>query len=360
LGDDSDQAGLLAALDQSQAYLKRLPPDKPMVYGPDTYAAAHLIKSLETFSQRFRQFGPGPELTKALKADFVLYAASGQDGSREALCTGYYEPELSGSPEWSERCLWPVYALPDDLIDVDLELFDQELAGRRLKGRLQGRDLVPYYSRHDIDRKKILAGRNLELYWVDDPIALFFLHIQGSGRIRLTDGTTARVGYAGANGRKYRSVGRLLLDKGLVDAADMSMQTIKSWLETHPEQMAEILDHNDSYVFFKRAEDGPRGNINVPLTPGRSVALDHLIFPKGALGWLQTRLPEVHSGEITGWQDRSRFVLVQDTGGAIKGPARIDLFFGYGPDQEAAAGRMKEKSFLYFPVLKKTAGTPPG
>ena len=358
LGDDIDPAGLLAALEQSLIYLKRLPPEKDFVYGQDTYSAAHLIKSLEIFAQRFRQLGPGLELTKSLKQDFVLYTASGREGSGEALCTGYYEPMLSGSSEWSERYLWPVYAWPDDLIDVDLGLFDEDLAGRRLKGRVQDQRLVPYYTRNEIDRDKVLAARNLELFWIDDPIALFFLHVQGSGRIQLPDGTTVRLGYAGANGRKYRSIGRLMMDQGLIAPENMSMQSIRVWLESHPDQMAEILDHNQSYVFFKINEKGPMGNINVPLTPGRSVALDHLIFPKGALGWLQTRLPTVRSGEVTGWREATRFVLVQDTGGAIKGPGRIDLFFGHGPDQEAAAGRMKEKARLYFPVLKKTGAKP--
>ena len=354
LTDDLDQASLTAALEQSLAYLRRLRSDTSFAYGPDTYSAAHLIESLETFSQRLREFGPGPALTASLQHDFLLYASSGRKGSGQVLCTGYYEPLLSGSREWSERYPWPVYARPDDLVDIDLGLFDPELKGRKLKGRVQDHKMVPYYTRNDIDRRKVLAARGLELLWVDDPIALFFLHVQGSGRILLRDGATVRVGYAGANGQKYQSIGRLMLDRKLIEPEKMSMQSIRAWLEAHPDELAEILDHNPSYVFFKLQEDGPRGNINVPLTPGRSVALDHKIFPKGALAWVQTRVPEVRSGEVTGWREASRFVMVQDTGGAIKGPGRMDLFFGHGPDREAAAGRMKEEARLYFPVLKKT------
>ena len=163
---------------------------------------------------------------------------------------------------------------------------------------------------------------------MSDPVALFFLHIQGSGRIRLPDGSIMRVGYAGKNGRPYRSIGKYMLENKLAERKDMTMQGLRDWLRSHPSRMAEVMDHNESYVFFRKLNSAPVGNINVPLTPERSVALDHRIFPKGALAWLESRLPILAGEEVTGWQTFSRFVMVQDTGGAITGPGRLDLFFG--------------------------------
>lgn len=352
LDDDLDSESLSRALEQSRVYLRRIPPDRRFRFGPDEYTAAHLLRSLDVFETLLRSLGPGPSLRQALTRDFVLYQSVGRDGRGQVLFTGYYEPLLNGALTRGGTCQWPVYTLPDDIIEVHLTDFAGDLPGRTIKGRLDGRRLMPYYTRFEIDRRNALAGRGLEIVWVDDPIGLFFLHIQGSGRVRLTDGTTWSVGYAGNNGRPYRSLGRFMIDQGLVAAEDMSMQSIRDWLAAHPERAAEVLDHNESYVFFRKLEGGPVGNINVPLTPHRSVALDHQLFPKGALAWIKGRKPRVADGQLQGWTDLDRFVLVQDTGGAIRGPGRLDLFFGFGPDAEAAAGRMSEPGTLYFLVLR--------
>jgi len=350
--DDLDPESLILAIDQSRAYLRRLPPETIFRYGPDVYTAAHISASLDRFASLFQTLGPSPNLKKALARDFVLYQSVGKNGRGEVLFTGYYEPELKASLTPQPPFIWPIYARPEDLIDVNLGDFSSELAGMQIRGRLAGRRLAPYYTRREIDRERVLAGRGLELAWVDDPVALFFLHIQGSGRLRLPDGQLVHIGYAASNGRPYRSLGRRMIEMGLLDSEEMSMPAIKDWLAAHPDQVFELLDYNESYVFFRFLENGPLGNINVPLTPGRSVALDHRLFPKGALAWIESRKPLVRSGQAIEWRPFSRFALVQDTGGAIKGPGRLDLFWGHGQEAEAAAGRMKEPGRVFFPVLK--------
>ncbi len=351
--DDLDAGSLAGAIEQSRAYLRKLPPDRSFRYGQDAYTAAHLLESLDRFGALYSGLGPGKALREALSESFILYSSVGKEGRGEVLFTGYYEPLLHGSCQREAPYQWPLYLKPDDLLEVRLGDFDEALAGRTLKGRVEGNRLVPYYTRRDIDRLGSLDGRGLELVWVDDPVEAFFLHVQGSGRVLLTDGRTLRVGYADANGHAYRSLGRRMLDLGLIKQEELSMQSIRDWLTANPDRMDELLDHNPSYVFFRVLEGDAVGNINVPLTPGRSVALDHRIFPKGALAWIASRRPVVDQGQVAGWTDFSRFVLVQDTGGAIRGPARCDLFFGHGPDAEAAAGRLKEPGRLWFPVLKK-------
>ena len=182
---------------------------------------------------------------------------------------------------------------------------------------------------------------------------VFFLQIQGSGKVYLDDGDVINVHYHTTNGQPYRSIGKLLIDEEKITVEEMSMQKIREYLNNHPEEMDGVFNYNPSYVFFKIEPEGPLGNINVKLTPGRSIALDRFIFPKGALVFIQTEKPVVDSaGQIHRWQPFSRFALNQDTGGAIRGPGRADLFWGNGPYAEIAAGHMKHTGKLFFLVLK--------
>lgn len=352
LTDDLDAGSLLAAADNSRTYLKRLPADRMFQYGKDAYSAGHLLQSLDMFEKYVRVLGRGEPLRNALKNDFILYKSVGSDGEGRVVFTGYYEPILKGALSCSETFQYPLYKAPDDIVEVDLGEFADDLKGRKIKGLLVDNKLKPYYSREDIDVHGALKGNRLELLWVDDPVALFFLHIQGSGRVLLPDGTVMRVGYADSNGRPYRSIGNLMLDRGYVKRNEMSMQSIRDWLHKNPEAMNEILNHNQSYVFFRKLDGDAVGNINVPLTPGRSAALDHQIFPKGALAWISGTKPVAEGGVVKGWTKFSRFVMVQDTGGAIKSPGRLDLFFGCGLDAEAEAGSLKEPGSLFFLVMK--------
>ena len=311
------------------------------------------MRSLDAFQQLYETHGPGHALTLALKKRFVLYQGVGRDRRGKVVCTGYYEPELTGAPDRTERFCRPLYARPQDLIHVDLGRFHKDLAGKTIQGRLEGLMLKPYYTRREIDTDGVLEGRGLEILWVDDPVALFFLHIQGSGRVVLPDGRVVRAGFSASNGQPYKSIGQHMLAAGLISRKKMSMPAIRDWLSAHPDQAEEIMNLNERYVFFRLLKGEVLGNINVPLTPHRSVALDHRLFPKGALAWLASRKPRVENGRIKAWQSLNRFVMVQDTGGAIQGPGRLDLFYGHGPQSEIAAGSTKEPGRLYFPVLKQ-------
>lgn len=274
------------------------------------------------------------------------------DGRAEGLLTGYYEPLLRGSRVRDERHRYPLYGVPDDLVSVDLADLYPELKGLRLRGRLVGRRLVPYYARADID-----AGRGApvgrELAWVDDAVELFFLQVQGSGRIRLATGDMLRVGYADQNGHPYRSIGRLLVERGELTVDQASMQGIKAWGTRHPDRLAGLLAENPSYVFFRElpANDaGPPGSLGVPLTAGRSLAVDPRVVPLGAPVFIETAMPGSN-------EPLRRLMVAQDTGGAIKGPIRADYFFGFGDAAGELAGRMRQPLRMWVLLPRATAAS---
>jgi membrane-bound lytic murein transglycosylase A len=262
------------------------------------------------------------------------------DDEPEGLFTGYYEPVLQGSRRAGPLYPVPLHAPPADLLRIDLGRFNPDLAGYAIYGRIGRGEFLPYYSRAEIERG-VLAGQNLELLWVDDPIAKFFLQIQGSGRVRLDDGSVVRVGYASQNGHPYRAIGRDLIEIGALSRDEVSLQTIRAWLQAHPDDAAVIMARNRSYIFFHEhpqlaAEDGPLGAQGVPLTAGRSLAVDRRYIPLGVPLWVETTAPGPE-----GALPLRRLMIAQDTGGAIKGVVRGDVFWGAGERAEAVAGRMK-------------------
>jgi membrane-bound lytic murein transglycosylase A len=218
---------------------------------------------------------------------------------------------------------------------------------------------VPYYTRAEIDFAQQLAGRNLELVWVDNLVDLFFLQVQGSGMIKLDDGSLLRVGYADKNGHRYRAIANLLVQEQVIPADQVSMQRIRAYLAQHPERVEQVLSYNPSYVFFSEQQGNAVGSLGVPLTPYRSIATDSRLFPKAALTLIQTEKPELDAqNQIQRWVPFRRFVLNQDTGGAIRGPQRVDLFTGAGVVSEVIAGHMKQRGTFYF-LLKKEGTTCP-
>jgi membrane-bound lytic murein transglycosylase A len=250
------------------------------------------------------------------------------------LLTAYYEPELAGRLVADEVYRYPLYARPPNLVDLEPAALDPSCQCRRTSGRVENGRLVAYLSRGEIDAGA-LAGQGLEIGWVDDPIALFSLHVQGSGRLRLEDGTLLGVRFAGSNGRPYTSLGRTLVARGMLPEGQASMPDIRRVLATlPPEQRAALLAVNERYTFFRVAEGGPIGSLGVELTPGRSIATDPRLVPPGTLAYLVT-------------PSARRFVVSQDTGGAIVG-AHADLFLGAGPFAEERAGRTREKGTLYL------------
>jgi membrane-bound lytic murein transglycosylase A len=275
---------------------------------------------------------------------FVPYRFNGSGDQGKGLVTGYYEPLLHGSYQKTARYRYPLYGRPDDLLKIELGDLYPELKGKKVRGRLVGNRVVPYYDRNAINNgDNPLAGN--ELLWVDDLVAVFFLHIQGSGRVRLPDGRFVGVGYADQNGQPYSSIGRILIEQGEIEQEDISLFTIRDWLKNHPGQAQALLARNRSYIFFRlrdSADTNPVGSLNVPLTPARSIAVDPDNIPMGSPLWLDTSWPDENSTPLR------RLVLAQDTGGAIKGHARADLFWGNGPRAEKLAGEMKQDATFYI------------
>ncbi|MEM7051896.1 MAG: murein transglycosylase A [Acidobacteriota bacterium] len=266
--------------------------------------------------------------------------------TEEGLLTGYYEPTLNGSRRPSERFAHPLYRRPPELVSVDLGQFRDDLEGRRLAGRIQAGKLRPFDDRAALDTGS-LAGRGLELAWVDDPIDAFFLHIQGSGRLELDDGTAMRVGYAAQNGHPYHAIGRSLVDRGELLREEVSMQSIRRWLEQNGAAAAALMAENRSYIFFRELDQaGPIGSQGVVLTPERSLAVDRQFLPLGAPIWIDSTAPSPRIGEAD--LPLRRLLIAQDTGGAIRGPVRGDVFWGPGAAAAEVAGRMKSPALLWL------------
>jgi membrane-bound lytic murein transglycosylase A len=351
--DDMDFNSLAAAIGKNLEYLRRLKPDHVFDYGPDRYTCKQIVESQEEFLRLISTSPSVDEINRRLQRDYLLYRASGRPGKPSVLFTGYFEPTYDASLTPDSTFRHPIYTKPDDLVRVDLSPFREEFKGKSIIARINGKQIVPYHTRREIEGDKVLAGRNLELAWLRDSLDVAFLQIQGSGRLRLPDRTILRMGYEIGNGRPYQSIGRYMIEKGYLTREETSMQSIRRYLTRHPEVKEDVLNQNPSYVFFRTVSGGPYGNINVPLTPGRSLALDNRVFPRGALCFVRTQKPVLNSREeITGWTDCSRFVLHQDTGGAIQGAGRADIFWGDDSYAEVAAGHMKHEGDLYLLVKK--------
>jgi membrane-bound lytic murein transglycosylase A len=289
-----------------------------------------------------------PDARQFFEANFTPYQIVQSTGLHQVndagLITGYYEPLLRGSRTPSLAFPVPLFAPPDDLLTVDLGELFPELKGKRVRGRVQGRKVVPYYTRGEIAGKPSLQGK--ELVWIDNAVDAFFLEVQGSGRVQLTDGSMVRMAYADQNGQPYRSIGRYLVDQGQMTLDQASAQSIRRWVDAHPERKQEVLNANPSVVFFREEKienpaEGPKGALGVPLTAGRSLAVDPQFVPLGAPVFLSTTQP---NSDVP----LRRLVMAQDTGGAIRGINRGDFFWGFGPAAGESAGRMKQQGRMWL------------
>ncbi len=342
LVDDLDRQSLQAVLRQSTAALKHKPGTQTVAFGRKRISIGRLRDSLAAFLALLNQ--PG-DWTANLQRDFDLYRATAP-----VLFTGYHEPELRGSFIRTARYRYPVYRRPTNLVEVDATQFASRPFEEKVYGRVANGKLVPYFSRAQIDGQGILAHQYKELVWLDSPIERFFLHIQGSGKIRLPDGVWFRIGYAASNGWPYRSIGKRLLMQGKLGPGEASAKAIRRHLRRHPTERDEILFHNPRYIFFRVVSEGPLGSLGVALTPGRSIATDPGWYPPGAVGFIVTKKPRLNGNEQVSWQSFSRFVSLQDRGAAITGPGRADIYWGSGPQPEA--GFMAQNGELYL-FLKK-------
>jgi len=351
IDDDLDVASLRAAIRFSIDYLQKLPPERIVGEQPRQFTAKEILASLKIFEQLLGDWQCPECFAREVNTHFELVPSSSD--AADVLFTGYYQVVIDGSLVPTEKFRFPIYAKPPDLITAQKVTLVPRLIEERIFGRAEGEQFLPYYTRQQIDQEGLLRGRGLEIAWVADPIALFFLHIQGSGIIRLADGSQLSVGYAAQNGWPYRSIGRLLIDTGKLAKEEASMQRLRRYLQENPEEQNEILDYNQSYIFFRMNPSGAIGSLEVPVTAGRSIATDLRLFPKGALALVRTEIPTIDSaGELTGWRPATRFVLNQDSGGAIRGPQRADIYFGAGETAASMAGYMNRQGKMFFLVLR--------
>lgn len=332
-------------------------------WAADDHAAAlaAFVRSCEVLGKReaWRQVcaratssakNPGAAARAFFEAHFRPHRMLTAEGEGEGLITGYYEPLLNGSRKQTARYRYPLYGVPDDLLIVDLAELHPELKGQRLRGRLEGRRVVPYYSRAEIEARDGSSRADV-LAWVDDPVELFFLQVQGSGQLRLDDSQRLRVGFAEHNGHPYRSIGRLLVERGELTLEQASMQGIKAWARKNPHKLAPVLHHNARYVFFRELDarlPGPIGALGIPLTAERSLAIDPAHVPLGAPVYLSTSWP--NSKRVL-----ERLMIAQDTGGAIRGALRGDFYWGFGDVAGARAGAMRQSGRMWILVPQAVA-----
>jgi len=301
-----------------------------------------------------RQINPSdPKAIRAFfERHFVPHQFIGEDGSADGLMTGYYEPLLRGARKRGGAFQTPIYRKPADLLKIEPASAHPELKNSRLRGRLVGNKIVPYWSRAEITQSDRMAGK--EILWVDDPVDAFFLHVQGSGQVRLADtNETVRLAYADQNGHPYKSIGRYLVDQGEMSLDQASAQSIKAWFKANPARQQELLNANPSYIFFKeekltRPTLGPKGSLSVPLTAQRSVAVDPNFIALGTPVFVATTHPE--SKNLI-----QRLTMAQDTGSAIKGANRIDYFWGFGAEAGEQAGKTKQSTAVWLLLPKHPA-----
>jgi membrane-bound lytic murein transglycosylase A len=353
--DDWSSDTLKKAIRINLAYLTAQPSGKTVQIAGQSVPLARLVKSLQLF-QNFLERNPSPaELDHLIKEYFDIFQAAGTKGAgpdRTMLVTGYYQPVFRGSLTREAPFLHPLYGVPGDLILNNGASTKGPPFGRMENGRL-----LPYWTREEIEKQRRADGH--ELVWLRDPFDAYLVHIQGSAIIQLQDGSRRGIHFAAKNGHPYRSIGSYLVRTGRLSRQEASMQTIRDYIAAHPAERDEIFHANPSFIFFEWTDTtAVIGSLGTELTDGRSVAADQSCFPAGALGFLVSRRPTVAPDSSVAWSPLHRFVVVQDSGSAIKGSGRVDLFWGTGPAAGEEAGMMKETGALYLLLAKEQPAQP--
>ncbi len=330
---------LRRAIDHSLSYMSK--PSSQAFFPSNGISHDHVVASLRAFGELLDQGLIGRPLEAAIRERFDFYMSVGWDNQGTVLFTGYYTPIFDGSMTRTETFRYPLYAQPDDLVKGD----DGEILGRDLGGGAIG----PYPSRREIEQSGMLAGQ--EIAWLADPFEVYIAHVQGSAKLRLPDGSLTTLGYAATNGHEYQSVGRKMIDDGIVSSTGLSLQAMINHFKANPDQIDRYVYHNPRFVFFRVGEGTPRGSLNEPVIPMRTIATDKAIYPRGAMTLLKTRLPRPVGGAITK-APYTGFALDQDTGGAIRAPGRCDVYMGVGDQAGQMAGQVYEEGFLYYLFLK--------
>ncbi len=290
-------------------------------------------KSQKIYENLCAQTQSAEDAKEFIESNFTPYMISEPDKKKESILTGYYEPELRGSLTKSEIYKYPIYETPKDLVTVDLSSIYPDLKNYRLRGRLDGNRLVPYYSRAELNSVDINAD---VICYCDSKIDKFFLEVQGSGRVTLENGETIFIGFGNQNGHKYSSIGKYLVQSGEISKENISLQTIRAWFDLNPQRVDEVLNHNSSVVFFAKRDRAATGSLGLVLTPLRSIAVDRRYIPLGSMVYVSAK------------NSYKRVVFAQDTGGAIKGAIRADMFLGFGEKAGKIAGELKAPLNLWI------------
>lgn len=354
LFEEEDVDSLLLAWERQLPFLhKMIEKGENLSWGQELISPERILKTGKLLIQTLKEAKNRDELNKLIRKRFQIYTPVGDDGRGSVLFTGYYTPIYEGSLVPLPTYPWPVYKRPPELYSADLGLFYPELKGREIAFTIQDKKILPYYTREEIVKDKVLEGRGLEIVWLKDRIDRYFLMIQGSGKILLPEGKILWLKYDCKNGRPYSSVGSLLIEKEKLPPEKTSPEGIKKYFQQYPEKIDKYLFANQSWVFFKLEEDGPHGWINAILTPRRSIATDKAIFPAGGVAYIIYDEPVVDSeGELKGRKRCSRFVFDQDKGSAITGAGRVDIYMGEGKEVGQIAGRIYSRGRIYYLLAK--------
>ncbi len=360
--DDLPPAGLEPAIRRSLDYLAGLDPKKTLQFADRKLTPAEASEGLRRFLSLYKEARSPEELRHGLAKDFQVYESLGPDGKGAAMFTAYYEPTVEARLAPDARFRYPLYRKPADLVEADLEVLNPKLQGEKVWGKVQDGKLVPYLSREQIDYDGALKGRGLELVWVDNAWDAITIHIEGSSRLSLPDGSTRRAKFAASNGLPFKSPGMALVEMGRFKKNELNAAKVRQYLLDHPEIEKTVFTRDPRYTFFslEDAKDGPIGTVGQPLVAERSIAVDAHQTPLGLLAYFELPLPDADAdGKPLPDRKGSRFVLCQDTGGAIQGPGRVDIFMGDGPRAKSIAGRVLTPGRLFI-VLPNPKPSPSG
>jgi membrane-bound lytic murein transglycosylase A len=356
---DDKQPLMKAAALNLQYFASMKTPGIAYSFGARKITAEALAASTSEFMRILSGAKDQNELDRRLRESFDIFQLAGRDSTGTVVFSSYYEPTMDASPVRTPEYPYPLYARPGDLVSVNLENFSDKFKGEKLSGRLRQNELVPYMAREEIDFEGGLEGRGLELAWLKNRIDVMDLHIEGSGRLRFPDGRRMKAGFAATNSLKFKGWLTALVELKYLPREGLSDEKGRQFLLEHPEKEREVLTQNKRYTFFKLDEltdptVGPNGTYGLPLVGWRSIAIDNALVPMGALAFMSVETPDVdESGVLLGRKLNTRFVFCQDTGGAIKGPGRVDFFAGNGPKAYTFAFKLWDPGVLYLLVLKE-------